>query len=219
MILCHNRTTGPSGTGAVSFIMREMDHLFGSMDEEKQTAARDVASGVQTFLAEGIPASVDSNHVRALTSRALICAGRKDLASRLLLLGGGLVKQSQSALVDEGAVFILNLKQMVVTNDECLDLMFQKCLLLLMESMGHMWDEAGGRGMLGLRNVRVAAAAVLGKGAATREVDALARETRFLCGRKLEVLRHRRKWQECPFVFDLDWVSTAKRRRRKGRIS
>ncbi|MEI6218944.1 MAG: hypothetical protein WCP86_08590, partial [bacterium] len=113
----------------------------------------------------------------------------------------------------------LNLEQMVGGIDECLDRSCRKCLLLLMESMGHMWDEAGGRGMLGLRNVRVAAAAVLGKGAAERQVDALARETMFLCSRKLEVLRHRRNWRECPFVFDLDWASKTRRGRRKGKIS
>lgn len=219
MICRHSQTENPSAAGSVAFIMQEMGHLFGSMDEEKQNAARDVATGVQAFLAAGDTASVDSRHVRAITSRALMCAGRKDMASRLLLVGSGLVKQSESALVNDGAVFILNLEKIVVTNDECLDLMFQRCLLLLVESMSHMWDATGGRGLLGLRNVRVAAASVLGRGATARQVDILARETRFICGRKLEVLRLSRNWQECPFVFDLDWVSTARKRQRKGKVS
>ena len=82
-----------------------------------------------------------------------------------------------------------------------------------------MWDEAAGSGMLGLRNVRITAAAVLGKGVRPGQVQVLAREIKSLCEGRLDVLRHGRNWRERPMVFDMDWMVAAGKKRRKGNVS
>lgn len=215
MIFCKKQPGMPSGNESVSAVMAEMVRLFGTKDEDGLHAAREVATGVRAFLADRDVAAAGPSHVRALVSRALISTGRKDMASRLLLVGGGLVKQSRSALIEHGAVLILDLRQLVRTGDECLDLTFRRCLLLLVDSMAHMWDESGGRGMLGLRNVRPAARIVLGRGVGPGEVNLLVRETRALCASKLDVLRRRRNWEERPLVFVLDWAAAGGRRLRR----
>lgn len=212
----HDWTDGTLGTGAVPSIMREMVRLFDSMEKNGLHAVDEIATGVQTYLAETNSAAADSRHVRALASRALIGSGRKNMASRLLLLGGGLVKISQSALVGKGTVLTLDLKNLVVKRDECLDLMFRRCLLLLVDAMAHMWDEAGGSGMLGLRNVRKAAESVLGTGARPGQVSLLVRDTKVLCERRLDMLRKSRHWGECPVVFYPDWMATRGKRQYRG---
>lgn len=206
----------PAGPGSITTIMREMASLCDPMDEDGLHEIRAVAAGVQTFVDDEHSAGRASRHVRVLASRALISSGRKDMASKLLLVGGGLVKTSQSALVSDGTVLILDLKPLVIHDDECLDMAFRRCVLLLIDSMAHMWDEVEGCGMLGLRNGRIAAGAVLGRGARQKLVHSFAREIKSLCEMRLDALRHGRNWRERPMVFDLDWIAAAGKKRRKG---
>ena len=207
---------GPRDTGPVPGIVQEMIGLFDPADRDAIRAVHEIAAGVQIFLADSSGAPVESGRVRALVSRALLCSGRKAEASRLLLLGGGLLKTSRSALVHSGTVLIMDLRRLVVKQDECLDLVFRRCLLLLVDSMAHMWDDVDGHGMLGLRNVRAAAEVVLGNTATPARVSLLAHETRSLFERRLGALRQKRRWGTSPVVCDLDWT-TRTRKGRRGR--
>lgn len=212
-----DETPPAAGTEGISGLLREMAGMCDPADETALHAVRAVAAGVQTFLADENDAGRASSHVRALVSRALICSGKQDMASRLLLVGGGLVKQSQSALAATGTVLILDLKPLARRADDCLDMVFRRCVLLLVDSMAHMWDETQGRGILGLRNVRVVARHILGRAAGPKPVDALAREIKSLCEERLDSLRRRRNWSECPVVSDMDWITkTGKKRRRRN---
>lgn len=216
MMIYKDEKTDPSGTGPVSNIMREMAGLCDPTDEDRLHEVREVAAGVQSFLDEEHCAGRAPSHVRALAARALIYSGRKDMASRLLLIGGGLVKTSESALVNTGTVLILDLKPLVIQDDECLDMVFRRCVLLLVDSMAHMWDDDGGCGMLGLRNVRTAAGAVLGTEARPGPVHILAREIKSLCEVRLDACQRGRNWKERPMVLDLDWMAASEKKRRKG---
>lgn len=219
MIVEYDSTNKLPGTDAISSIMEEISGLVDPTDEEGLHAVREVAKGVETFLCDNNDVMAASGRVRALTTRALICSGRKNIGSKLMLAGGGLVKTTHSALVEEGVVLTLNLRQLAVRHDERLDLVLRRCLLLVIDSMAHMWDQSGGRGMLGLRNLRAAAGGFLGDDARPANVNRFARETVALCRERLDVLRQRRNWRELPVVCDLDWVKSKAKRQRKGTIS
>jgi len=206
MILEDKHTLHQSEPWVVSHIVGEISRSCAHMDDSSRYAISQVAKGVEAFLDEEARSGVvGPGHIRSLTVRALVSAGRTEIARSLLLAGSGMVRASSCCVVDGGTVLSLDLQRLGTKENERLDLMLRKCLLSLLDSMACMWDESGGRGALGLRNVYPAAAGFLGKGTGRRKVDTMAREIRAVCGSKLGILKRQRAWRDCPYVIDMDW--------------
>ncbi|MEI6970711.1 MAG: hypothetical protein WCL44_04270 [bacterium] len=200
---------------SVSAIIEEAAGFVDPTDEEGLRTVREVAKGVEAYLGDCGDLGAGAGRVRALTTRALISSGKAHLGRKLMLAGGGLVKATRSALVEDGVVLTLNLRGLTVRHDERLDLVLRRCLLLVIDSMAPMWDQSGGRGMLGLRNLRAAAVIFLGHSARPGQVNRFVRDTMNLCADRLDVLGKRRGWAGGPVVCDLDWVSKRAGRQRK----
>ena len=199
---------------AAAAIEREIARFCDPSDEACLLAAREVARGVEAYLADPGSDGADTRHPRALATRALISTGRKDMAGRMLLAGGGLVRRSHSAVAGAGTVLVLDFARMAVKDEERLDLFLRRCLLLLLDSMAHLWDADSGRGMLGLRNIGLATSAAPRRDRRGGKANPSPREVMELCENRMDALKERRRWEARPLVLDMDWRANRRRKRR-----
>lgn len=165
----------------------------------------EVARAVECFLERnGGDGSVESRHVLMLASQALSSVGEGAAARRLLVFGTGLVRPSEWEVVAGDRMWVLDLRQMTVRADDSLEMVFFGSLNIVLEAMADIWDETGGEGVLGLRNVCAAACALLGSDACRKRVDALVDEIHNAARTKLNHLGALRGWDEIPQVMNLD---------------
>ena len=201
MILQSGYSAKTGGSSTAATIAEELSGVCGDaagcgLDIEQ------VAAGVAAFMAERRPASA-SGHKRVLVSRALHCLGRDDIARRLLMFGGGLVRRSRSS-VTGGDIWILDLRRLAVKKNERLDIILLTCLIGILDSLAWVWQETNGRGVLGLKNLRQLAAAMAGENAGNRRVRLVSEEIKSLCRRKLEGIGRSRRWKKRPLVMEMD---------------
>jgi len=147
---------------------------------------------------------VDSKYVLMLASQALSSIGHDHAARRLLLFGTGLMRPSEWEVTGERAVWALDLREITVRDDAPLELLFFGSLSIILESIADVWDETGGRGVLGLRHVCMAASALLGKKGTRRELSQLSEEIKETCRGKLSQIQQQRAWEMTPEVLNLD---------------
>lgn len=165
----------------------------------------DIAHAVASFLgSSGDSVSVDSNYLVMLTSQALTSVGESDVARRVLLFGTGMVKPAKWEVSGSDAMWVLDLREMTVLADADLEIVFFKSLAMIIESISSCWDETDGNGVLGLRHVSSAVAALLGGFDEKRKTQELAEEIKGMCISKLESMSRERCWESIPLVMDLD---------------
>ena len=167
----------------------------------------ELACAVARFVEGEAPSdAVDSGYLVMLASRALSAIGENQAAQRMLLYGTGLVRPSHWEVTGGDAMWVLDLKEMTVLSDTCLEMVFFNCLVLILDSIAEVWDETGGSGVLGLRHVLAAARGLSGTGAdgGRERSRSLSEEIKRVCARKLEMLGQQRQWITQPVIMDLD---------------
>jgi hypothetical protein len=138
-----------------------------------------------------------------LSSRALTSIGEHRAAQRVLVHGTGLVRPAQWEVTGGDAMWVLDLKQITVLSDTCLELVLFQSLNLIVETLADVWNETAGRGVLGLRHVSSAASRLLGREDG-KQLEEMAREIRGVCEDKLAKIAGERGWDDTPSIMDLD---------------
>lgn len=198
----HSKSRG-TRAGSAGRIAAEIGSVLLGSHEMADDCLREVAEGVAAYVAESRGQSMArSIHPRALASRALSSVGRGDLAGRLMVFGGGLVRRV--TLSASGDVWVLDLGRLHVRREDRLDMMLMTCLNSILESMSHVWDRTGGQGALGLRNLRSMAGGMAGNGAKPARVRTACREIRAFCNHKLANMARERQWTDVPFLMVMD---------------
>jgi len=165
----------------------------------------ELAKAVESFIElEHNGEYADSRYIVMLASRALSSIGESAAGRRLLVFGTGLVKPSEWVVTGTDAMWILDLKEMVINESSPLELVFFGSLLIVIESVAEIWDKTGGNGVLGLKNVLVTAEAFLGAGGDAKKAVLMGSEIKLACENKLEQLSRDRKWEYVPRVMNLD---------------
>lgn len=189
----------------VSHITAEISDLCGDDLMLESDKVEELAKAVESFLQQqNESAAADSRYMIMLASKALSSIGEGSAGRRLLVFGTGLVKPSEWEVTGEDAVWVLDLKEMMISEKAPLELIFFNSLGIVIESIAEIWDKSGGRGVLGLKNVFPVALAFLGCGGNGKNLDRLGEEIKAVCEQKLEQLKGERKWKQAPRVMSLD---------------
>lgn len=166
----------------------------------------EIARGVDCFLkradGDGLPAGRDMWRLAAMAFRS---AGDTGRARRLLAITSGIMRRTSFLTAAGKPVWVLDLMKSSILSEERLELFLMGAVAVVLDSTAGAWDESGGRGMLGLRNVVPACREVRGRSASAREISALAAEIRRFCAVKLSRMAEERSWEETPSVVDLDY--------------
>ena len=205
-MICNPGMNANPGKGALySHIEGHVRDLCGDDLYVDDVSLAEMARAVEQFLESCCNGSVvDSKYVLMLASQALSSIGHTHAARRLLLFGTGLMRPSEWEVTGERAVWALDLKEITVSDDAPLELLFFGSLVIILESIADVWDETRGRGVLGLRHVCMAASALLGESGSRREVSTLSDEIKETCRRKLTQIKEQRCWEMSPEVLNLD---------------
>mgnify|MGYP001586639369 CR=1 FL=1 len=167
-------------------------------------ALDEVANAVEFFLGAGKTAFVvDSDHLLLLASRALGSLGHGAQARRLIILGSGLVQPAEWEVSGSQAVWTVDLKRMTVVDGPNLEILFFAGLRLVLESIAEVWDACSGTGVLGLRHVCPAAAALVGS-EKKQDVARFTEEIVTTSSSLLDQISRRRAWTDVPRVMNLD---------------
>ena len=189
----------------VSRMSAEIWALCAAEGLAESASLGDLAHAVASYVVKEVgTVPVDRRDLAVLASRALDVLGRPQAARKLLVMGSGLARPAEWEITGDGAMWILDLRRMAVRNDCALEIVFFAGMSLVVETLAECWDDAKGRGVLGLRHVCGTAALLLGKRDDHESVRRLVNDTIHLCGAKLEQARHERAWQDVPLVINLD---------------
>jgi len=189
----------------VSHITAEIAEVCGDDMAMDPSKVEELAKAVESFLdREHAGDAPDSRYVVMLASRALTSIGEGTAGRRLLVFGTGLVKPSEWEVTSDDEVWVLDLKEMVLSQDSPLELIFFGSLSIVIESIAEIWDRGNGRGVIGLKNVFSTAVALLGSECADKNAALLVDEIRLVCEKKLAQLREERHWEHIPRVMNLD---------------
>ena len=178
----------------------------GPQDSIELDQARNVACAVWCYLARpDHDHPDDAIHPRALTARALSGLGYAGLARRMLLHDSDVFRNTEWTVTGDDSVCMLDLSKLLgETAVEILELTLFATISALLQSIAEGWDETSGRGYLGLRHVRLAAARVMGGSRPGGNVLPLCAEIRDRCGEKLAQLARQRDWESVPRILLLD---------------
>lgn len=188
----------------LSRIMSEIRAVCGDEDvhpDEIEEIARSVAMFLER---QHLPYCVESKYLVLLASRALSSLGERKLARRLLVFGTGLVTSSEWIVTGQDAMLVLDLKRLTVRDSDCMELLLFELLTTVVEAVADVWDESGGRGVMGLRSVCWTSARLLGCRGKSRHARRLAEEIKTFCARKLDGIGQARGWKSSPLVMNLD---------------
>jgi len=193
-----------SGDPVVSDIVKQAADMCGSDVLGQGRHVLELARAVSCFLrreCQGV--FLDSKHLAALASRALVSIGEEDVARHFLLLGTGLVEISAWESVGYGEVWVIDLGRIVTHGEAPNELAFFACLKIVLEAVADAWDESVAT-TIGLRHLDGAVSALLGRSMTKRKRSALAGEVTDLCKRKIESMSREKGWVRVPGVMSLD---------------
>ncbi len=164
----------------------------------------DLAVAVDLWLRHQDVHWVETPHLVGLVASALSAVGEAQTARRLFVFGSGLVQSAAWEVAPQGATWTLDLRPFTRHAGVLLELSFFPALKIVLQSLGELWDETGGRGTLGLKYVCGAAYALLGE-KAPDAIRGLADEIVASCRAALAEMGRQRQWHEVPRVLNLDW--------------
>lgn len=200
------RKAGHEDLGTVTEITAQIAQVCGDTYPMNETQIRELARAVAVFVEREYGAAVaDPRSLMLLASRALASIGEKQVARRLLVFGTGLVKPAEWEISGEESMWVLDLRQMTVLSGCELEIVFFRCLDLVIDSIAEVWDGTGGGGVLGLCHVTQSAASLLADKSPKRDISGLVSEMKSACRQKLGQIKSKRGWTDIPFVMDLDW--------------
>ncbi|MBM4142958.1 MAG: hypothetical protein FJ225_05105 [Lentisphaerae bacterium] len=181
-------------------VSAEIRALCRAQDTVDGAAVEDLARAVAHYVVR----EAGAGNLAALTSRALAGLGERQAARRVLLMGTGMARPAEWDVTGGGAMWILDLRRILLREDAALELFFFTALGAVVDSLAECWDRAGGRGALGLRHVCGAATRLLGRARGDAAVARLADETIGLCRARLARAGRARGWKDTPLVMNLD---------------
>jgi len=153
--------------------------------------------------ANGIRDIEDDNMLVMMVAKVLGSIGKDGPARKLFILGSGMLKPAEWEISRGESMWVLDLKTVTLKVDSSLEILFFCSLNVVLDSIVDLWDESGGFGVLGLKNVYSAARAMLGS-PDENKTAAFLDEIRDLCESKLQQHARTRKWQTVPDVLSLD---------------
>jgi hypothetical protein len=191
---------------AVRHVEHELVRTCGERLNLDPAALRELASSVVSVVgSDGASLSADSGALVVLASKALHSIGERDAARRLVVLGGGLVSPSVWEVTGQDTVWVLDLEKMSLQEGASLELVLFGILQAVIQAVADVWDESGGEGTLGLRNVNGTARVILGRRRGNKQaLRRMAEEISGWCEARLERVAHDRGWQTVPRVMDMD---------------
>jgi hypothetical protein len=198
-----------------AYLAAEVQALAGA-DGADEYDILEVARGVAAFLehTRGLEGSAwNSEHLRALTSRALATVGAGDLAQRLLVFGAGIAASVPWLVVEPQGMIVLDMERLASRPQDRLELICSRTLIRILETLAPVWDETGGEGALGLRHLAQAAGRLAATFPAHPSALDIGGEFVALCRGKLELLRNQRGWAATPRVLRLDTPARPFKRR------
>ena len=165
----------------------------------------DIARAVEMFITNEMECScVNSNDLIMLASRAMASVGDATTARRFLLFGSGMIRPSEWEVTSNDSMWVLDLKQITLSDDSALELTFFNALNVLLDAISDVWDDSDGAGVLGLRHVCSAASAFLGDTPRSKARSIFINEIMDVCEMKLAQIAGKRGWPESPRVMNLD---------------
>ncbi|MDD5484156.1 MAG: hypothetical protein PHP98_11005 [Kiritimatiellae bacterium] len=209
----------PHESGALARSVAEfMFHADAFIPRPRE--ARRAANGVM----------IPSDYLLLMTCRALWAIGREEAARTLLRLkgpelnitesygdavfGGDLfprlghavraLRPSPPFWSAGGPCWTLNLRTVFSFPGAGLELTIWRVLHALLGQLSGLWDSAGGRGTLGLKNTRFIAVKILGHPGQSRHGRRFAAETLRYCQESLRTAAEKKEWHFTPAVMDFD---------------
>lgn len=199
--------TGDARSGAAEAIADDLSALCGQVLEGDEHKLMEVAAAVDAVLAEQGP--VAGHSVAALASQALYSIGEPRAARRLELLDSGVIRPAEWSVAGGSTMWVLDVRRLVQREQPVLEMQMFTCLDVVLDCIADVWDDAGGRGLLGLLLADAPVPGrVRGRGR-TGEVGTLPRprwsaELRTACVARLSAIGASRGWQARPDVLALD---------------
>lgn len=191
-------------SAVVSHIAAEIAEVCGDDRTIDTDDVEALAKAIETFLErEHSGGSADSRYLVMLASKALTSIGYDSAGRRMLVFGTGLVKPSEWEVTGDDAMWVLDLKEMMINEDSPLEIIFFSSLSMVVEAIAEVWDKTSGQGILGLKNVFSTAVALLGSDG-HKSIGALEEEIKSNCDKKLQQLGKERNWNTSPRVMNLD---------------
>ncbi len=205
MIFLPNNEHAENSTQALAaHLAGELAAWSGAADLSDAGQMEELAAAVADFVEETAGADhVDSTYLVMLSYKALQALGETRAAHRMLVFGAGLVRPAFWEVTGGDAMWVLDLREITVATGVSLELLFFRSLTAILDVLAEVWDATSGRGVLGLRHLSAAGAAILGSDDA-RRVTGISRDIRGMCADKLAQLGRDRSWTDAPMVMDLD---------------
>lgn len=109
-----------------------------------------------------------------------------------------------SATLAQGAIWMVDVQRLMGPGRGGLELTALRVVNAAIDRMAGVWDHSRGRGILGLRRLDTAAAAMLECAPHSRKSSGMAREIRSQCAIRLRATGPSRGWTAVPEVINLD---------------
>jgi len=103
-----------------------------------------------------------------------------------------------------GPYWILDLREVFPLPETGLEMTVWRVMHILMQNLAELWESSGGRGSLGIRNMRYLSAAILGFARRSRQERRFTAEMICNCEYDLASAATARDWRLTPVVLDLD---------------
>lgn len=184
----------------VEALITQMMEVLGSCGEIDDTAYADVAFAVETALADQTE-TADAESMALLAARAMHGLGFAEAASRLYVLGGGIVRPTRWASAGDAAVWTLDMVRLARASDLSLEIGFRRTVMGVLDTIAYLWDETDGSGIFGLARLVPEAGA---RPRRKRDVRAQGDEIVQMCQLKLGKIATRRGWPHVPQVIRVE---------------
>ncbi len=191
------------------------------------------AAAVAAYLRQEGRTAVATEYLLLLTARALWAVGEEHAARCLVHAGGqplgfsrhyadaacaaGIaaddwasffasraVRPAEFPSLGRGTLWILDMARLAPGRTPGLELAVLRAMQAALTRLAHVWDGAGGKGLLGLSRLRQAAGLILDAPPSSRKARRLAAELTRHCWAWLEILKTRRGWTAQPGLVSLD---------------
>ncbi len=178
----------------------ELGALCGQLLGGDGDKMREVVAAVDAVLDESAGTETPDSIV-TLASRALLAIGEPRAARRLGLLEAGIIAPSEGwSITGDATMWVLDLARIVDRPAAPLELQVITRVDAVLDCMADVWDDADGRGVLGLRHVPEDGPAGGRLGGRQRWL----REIRTACEARLNAIGGQRGWSGRPDVLTLD---------------
>lgn len=205
MIWQDDERHGSRQSEIASQLLDTIPALCGNPDLAAHPRLVAVAEGVAAYLARspGDRAAHDVDRTVELMCRALEANGESGLARRIVVCGSTIVHPATWLTAGGQTIWIMDLALLQDRTSSCMEMALFERARATLDAFADVWDRTGGSGMLGLKNLTVAARNVLGNDAAPAAIRRFCAELQTYCGDRLLSLTRLRHWTATPAIVGL----------------